>query len=197
MERAVGTVVRGLRGPIINQGDNMVDVVVDTILNASKVEGFDIRDKDVVTITESVVARAQGNYATLDQIAADVRQKFEDGTVGIVFPILSRNRFSNILRGVARGTNKIVLQLSFPADEVGNHLVSIDELDEKNVNPWSDVLTEADFRDLFGYQKHTFTGVDYIDYYKSLIEDEGAECEVLFSNDPRSILDYTKKCTCK
>lgn len=192
MERAVGTVVRGLRGPIINQGDNMVDVVVDTILNASKVEGFDIRDKDVVTITESVVARAQGNYATLDQIAADVRQKFEDGTVGIVFPILSRNRFSNILRGVARGTNKIVLQLSFPADEVGNHLVSIDELDEKNVNPWSDVLTEADFRDLFGYQKHTFTGVDYIDYYKSLIEDEGAECEVLFSNDPRSILDYTK-----
>lgn len=192
MERAVGTVVRGLRGPIINQGDNMVDVVVDTILNASKVEGFDIRDKDVVTITESVVARAQGNYATLDQIAADVRQKFNDETIGIVFPILSRNRFSNILKGIARGTNKIVLQLSFPADEVGNHLVSIDDLDKKNVNPWSDVLLEANFRDHFGYQKHTFTGVDYIDYYKSLIEDEGTECEVIFSNDPRTILDYTK-----
>lgn len=192
MERTVGTVVRGLRGPIINEGDNMVDIVVDTILNASKQEGFEVRDKDVITITESVIARAQGNYATLDHIATDVRQKFDGETVGVVFPILSRNRFSNLLKGIARGSEKIVLQLSFPADEVGNHLVSIDDLDEKNVNPWSDVLSETDFRDYFGHPKHTFSGVDYIEYYKSIISAEDCDVEVIFSNDPRTILDYTK-----
>lgn len=192
MERAVGTVVRGLRGPIVNEGDNMVDIVVDTVLNAAKVEGYEIRDRDVVTITESVIARAQGNYATLDHIAKDIKQKFEGETVGVVFPILSRNRFSNLLKGIARGTKKVVLLLSFPADEVGNHLVSVDELDEQNVNPWSDVLSEEDFRKHFGYKKHAFTGVDYIDYYKTLVEEEGAECEVIFSNNPKTILSYTK-----
>lgn len=192
MERAVGTVVRGLRGPIVNEGDNMVDIVVDTVLNAAKVEGYEIRDRDVVTITESVIARAQGNYATLDHIAKDIKQKFEGETVGVVFPILSRNHFSNLLKGIARGTKKVVLLLSFPADEVGNHLVSVDELDEQNVNPWSDVLSEEDFRKHFGYKKHAFTGVDYIDYYKTLVEEEGAECEVIFSNNPKTILSYTK-----
>lgn len=192
MERAVGTVARGLRGPIVNEGDNMVDIVVDTVLNAAKVEGYEIRDRDVVTITESVVARAQGNYATLDHIATDIKQKFEGETVGLVFPILSRNRFSNLLSGIARGTKKVVLLLSYPSDEVGNHLVSLDELDRKNINPWSDVLTEEDFRHHFGYKKHQFTGVDYIEYYKSLITAEGAECEVIFSNNAKTIVDYTK-----
>lgn len=191
MERAVGTVVRGLRGPIVNEGDNMVDIVVDTVLKAAEVEGYEIRDRDVVTITESVIARAQGNYATLDHIATDIKQKFNGEPIGVVFPILSRNRFSNLLRGIARGTEKVVLLLSFPSDEVGNHLVSLDELDEANVNPWSDVLTEEAFRKHFGYKKHAFTGVDYIEYYRSLVEEEGAECEVIFSNDPRTILTYT------
>ncbi|GAA0360337.1 coenzyme F420-0:L-glutamate ligase [Alkalibacterium iburiense] len=191
MERAVGTVVRGLRGPIVNEGDNMVDIVVDTVLKAAEVEGYEIRDRDVVTITESVIARAQGNYATLDHIATDIKQKFNGEPIGVVFPILSRNRFSNLLRGIARGTEKVVLLLSFPSDEVGNHLVSLDELDEAKVNPWSDVLTEETFRKHFGYKKHAFTGVDYIEYYRSLVEEEGAECEVIFSNDPRTILKYT------
>lgn len=191
MERAVGTVARGLRGPIINEGDNMVDIVVDTILNAAKVEGFDIKDRDVVTITESVIARAQGNYATLDQIATDVNRKFGDKTIGIVFPILSRNRFSNLLRGIARGSKKIVILFSYPSDEVGNHLVSLEDLDKHQVNPWSDVLSEAEFRNHFGYKKHQFTGVDYIEFYKDIIKEEGAECELVFSNDPTTILDYT------
>ncbi|EDU38492.1 coenzyme F420-0:L-glutamate ligase [Clostridium sporogenes] len=192
MERVVGTVVRGLRCPIINEGDCIEDIVVDSVLKASEVEGFKINDKDVVTVTESVVARAQGNYATIDQIAKDVKSKFGDDTIGVIFPILSRNRFAICLRGIAKGAKKIVLMLSYPSDEVGNHLVDIDMLDEKGINPWSDVLTEKQFRDCFGEVKHTFTGVDYVEYYKSLIEKYGVECEVIFSNNPKTILNYTK-----
>lgn len=192
MERVVGTVVRGLRCPIINQGDNIEEIVVESVLKASEVEKFAIQDQDIVTVTESVVARAQGNYATIDHIAADVRSKFGDETVGVIFPILSRNRFAICLRGIAKGVKKIVLMLSYPSDEVGNQLVDIDLLDEKGVNPWTDVLSETQFRELFGYNKHTFTGVDYIDYYKSIVEEYGVECEVIFSNHPKTILDYTK-----
>ncbi|MFC3772246.1 coenzyme F420-0:L-glutamate ligase [Paenibacillus sp. GCM10012303] len=193
MERVVGTVVRGLRCPIINKGDCIEDIVVDSVLKAASVEGFTIRDKDIVTVTESIVARAQGNYATIDHIAADVFAKFgHDATIGVIFPILSRNRFSIVLRGLAKRVKKIVLMLSYPSDEVGNQLVDIDLLDEKGINPWTDVLTEAQFREAFGYNKHRFTGVDYITYYKSLIEDVGAECEVIFSNHPKTILEYTK-----
>lgn len=192
MERVVGTVVRGLRGPIINEGDNIEQIVVDTVLNAAKAEGYSIEDRDIVTVTESVVARAQGNYASIDDIAADVAAKFGDDTVGVIFPILSRNRFANCLRGIAKGVKKVVLMLSYPSDEVGNHLVDIDELDVKGINPWTDTLTEVEFRKHFGYKKHTFTGVDYIEYYKELIEAEGASCEVIFSNNPKTILDYTK-----
>ncbi|MGZ9585845.1 coenzyme F420-0:L-glutamate ligase [Paenibacillus marinisediminis] len=192
MERVVGTVVRGLRCPIINQGDNIEEIVVDSVLKAAEVEGFQLNDKDIVTVTESIVARAQGNYATIDHIAKDVQSKFGDETIGVIFPILSRNRFAICLRGIAKGAKKIVLMLSYPSDEVGNHLVSIDMLDEKGVNPWTDVLTEAQFRGYFGHNKHTFTGVDYIDYYKSLIEEYGVECEVIFSNNPKTILNYTK-----
>ena len=191
MERVVGTVVRGLRGPIINEGDDIVQIVVDTVLNAAKVEGYDIQDKDIITVTESVVARAQGNYATIDQIATDIKGKYGDDTIGVIFPILSRNRFSNILRGVARGAKKVVLMLSYPSDEVGNHLVDIDELDVKGVNPWTDTLSEKEFREHFGYKKHTFTGVDYIEYYKEIITAEGAEVEVIFSNNAKTIVDYT------
>ena len=192
MERVVGTVVRGLRCPIINRGDNIEEIVVASVLQASEVEGFTINDKDIVTITESIVARAQGNYATIDHIAKDVSSKFGEDTIGVIFPILSRNRFAICLRGIAKGAKKIVLMLSYPSDEVGNHLVDLDMLDEKGVNPWTDVLTEKQFRDHFGYGKHTFTGVDYIDYYKSLVEEYGVECEVIFSNSPKTILDYTK-----
>ncbi|MEW8957334.1 coenzyme F420-0:L-glutamate ligase [Clostridium sp.] len=192
MERVVGTVARGLRAPIINNGDNIADIVVDTVLKASEVDGFSINDKDIVTVTESVVARAQGNYASIDAIAKDVNSKFGDDTIGVIFPILSRNRFAICLRGIAKGAKKVVLMFSYPSDEVGNHLVDIDELDEKGVNPWTDVLTEKDFRNHFGYKKHTFTGVDYIDYYKSLIEEYGVQCEIIFSNNPKTILDYTK-----
>lgn len=192
MERAVGTVVRGLRGPIVNQGDDIGQIVVDTVLNTAKTEGYDIQDQDIIAITESIVARAQGNYASIDDIAADVQAKFDGKTIGVLFPILSRNRFSNLLKGIARGAKDIVLMLSFPADEVGNHLVDIDELDAKGVNPWTDVLNEEEFRQHFGYKKHAFTGVDYIDYYKELVESEGATCKVIFSNNPQSILDYTK-----
>ncbi|AST93892.1 F420-0--gamma-glutamyl ligase [Sutcliffiella cohnii] len=191
MARAVGTVVRGLRGPIINEGDNIEQIVVDTVLHAAESEKYSIEDRDIVTITESIVARAQGNYATIDDIATDIKAKFGEGKIGVIFPILSRNRFSNLLRGVAKGTSEIVLMLSYPSDEVGNHLVDIDELDEKGINPWTDVLTEAQFREHFGYKKHTFTGVDYVDYYKSLVEAEGIKCEVIFSNNPKTILEYT------
>ncbi len=192
MERVVGTVARGLRCPIINRGDNIEEIVVDSVLKASEVEGFTFNDKDIVSITESIVARAQGNYATIDHIAKDVSSKFGEDTVGVIFPILSRNRFAICLRGIAKGAKKIVLMLSYPSDEVGNHLVDLDMLDEKGINPWTDVLTEKQFRDHFGYNKHTFTGVDYIDYYKSLVEEYGVECEVIFSNNPKTILDYTK-----
>ncbi|SHH98704.1 coenzyme F420-0:L-glutamate ligase [Virgibacillus chiguensis] len=192
MERVVGTVVRGLRCPIINEGDNIEEIVVDSVLNASEVEGFPINDKDIVTVTESVVARAQGNYASIDHIATDVQAKFGDEAIGVIFPILSRNRFAICLRGIAKGAKKIVLMLNYPSDEVGNHLVDIDMLDEKGVNPWTDVLTEEQFRDLFGHQKHTFTGIDYIDYYKSIVEEYGIECDVIFANDPKTILNYTK-----
>ena len=192
MERVVGTVSRGLRCPIIHEGDDIEQIVVDSVLKAAEVEGFEIRDRDIVSITESIVARAQGNYATIDQIAQDVHTKFKDETIGVIFPILSRNRFSNILRGVAKGSKKVVIMLSYPADEVGNHLISLDQLDAKGVNPWTDVLTEAEFRELFGYQKHTFTGVDYIEYYRSLVEEYGTECEIIFSQKPKTILKYTK-----
>ena len=192
MERVVGTVVRGLRCPIIQEGDNIENIVVESVLKASEAEGFTINDKDIVTVTESIVARAQGNYANISAISEDVQAKFGDDTIGVIFPILSRNRFAVCLRGIAKGAKKIVLMLSYPSDEVGNHLVDLDLLDEKGVNPWTDVLTEAKFRELFGYNKHTFTGVDYVEYYKSLIEECGAECEVIFSNNPKTILDYTK-----
>ncbi len=192
MERVVGTTVRGLRAPIINEGDNLKDIVVETVTHAAEVEGFAIEDRDIISLTESIVARAQGNYATVDDIAADVQTKFGKDTVGVIFPILSRNRFSTCLRGIAKGVKKIVLMLSYPADEVGNHLVSIEELDEKAINPWTDVLTEAEFRAHFGIKKHSFTGVDYIEYYKSIVEAEGIDCEIIFSNNAKSILDYTK-----
>ncbi|MFD1928328.1 coenzyme F420-0:L-glutamate ligase [Sporosarcina siberiensis] len=192
MERVVGTVVRGLRCPIINRGDNIEEIVVDSVLKAAEVEGIRFNDKDIVTITESIVARAQGNYATIDHIAKDVHAKFGDETVGIIFPILSRNRFAICLRGIAKGVKKVVLMLSYPSDEVGNHLVEVDTLDEKGVNPWTDVLTEEQFRGHFGFVNHAFTGIDYIEYYKSIVEEYGVECEVIFSNNAKTILDYTK-----
>lgn len=196
VERVVGTVARGLRCPIINKGDRIEDIVVDSVLKAAEVEGFTIQNKDIVTVTESVVARAQGNYATIDHIAKDVQTKFGDDTIGVIFPILSRNRFAVCLSGIAKGAKKIVLMLSYPSDEVGNHLVDLDTLDEKGINPWTDVLTEKQFHEHFGYNKHTFTGVDYIDYYKSLVEEYGVECEVIFSNHPKTILEYTKSVLC-
>ena len=191
MDRLVGTVSRGVRAPIIRQGDDLVKIVVDSVLNASKSENFEVRDKDVIAVTEAVVARAQGNYAHVDNIAKDVKDKFGDDTVGVIFPILSRNRFAICLKGIAKGCRKVVLMLSYPSDEVGNHLISIDELDDKGITPWSDVLTEEKYRELFGYNKHTFTGVDYVDYYKNLIKDCGAEVEIVFANNPKTILNYT------
>ncbi len=196
MERLVGTVSRGVRAPIIRENDDISKIVVESVINASISEGFELRDKDVIGITEAVVARAQGNYATVDDIATDIKNKFPNGTFGVVFPILSRNRFSICLKGIARGAKKIVLMLSYPSDEVGNHLVSLDQLDEHNVNPWSDVLTEAKYRELFGYQKHHFTGVDYVAYYRELVENEGCECEIIFANDVRTILNFTENVLC-
>ena len=192
MERLVGTVSRGIRAPIIRQGDDIAKIVVDSVLAASKAEGFALREKDVIAVTEAVVARAQGNYATVDDIAADVKAKFGDDTVGVIFPILSRNRFAICLRGIAKGLKKIVLMLSYPSDEVGNHLVDLDKLDEAGINPWTDILSEKQFRDAFGETKHTFTGVDYVAYYRELIESMGCECEIVFANDCRAILNYTK-----
>lgn len=191
MERLIGTVSRGIRAPIIREGDDIAQIVVDSVLNASK-GNFEIKERDIVAVTEAVVARAQGNYATVGQIAKDINDKFGDSTVGVLFPILSRNRFAICLRGIARGCKKVVLMLSYPSDEVGNHLVDVDLLDEKGVNPWSDVLDEKKYRELFGYQKHVFTGVDYVEYYKQLISESGAEVEVIFANNPKAILDYTK-----
>ncbi len=192
MERITGTVVRGIRAPIINSGDDIAKIVADSVIKASEIEGFAIRDRDITAITESVVARSQGNYAHIDAIAEDVHSKFGNDMIGVIFPILSRNRFAICLRGITKGAKKIVLMLSYPSDEVGNHLVDIDLLDEKGVNPWTDVLTLEQFRSLFGYIKHPFTGMDYIEYYKSLIEEYGVECKVIFSNNPRTILEYTK-----
>ncbi|MEG1994255.1 MAG: coenzyme F420-0:L-glutamate ligase [Oscillospiraceae bacterium] len=192
MERMVGTVSRGIRIPIIKQGDDLANIVVDCLIDASKEAKFDFHDKDVVGITEAVVARAQGNYATTEQIAKDIKQKFGGETVGVVFPIMSRNRFSICLKGIAKGAKKVVLMISYPSDEVGNHLVSIDMLDEKGINPWSDVLTESDFRKHFGIVKHEFTGVDYIEYYKELITSCGCEAEIILANNPKEIVNYTK-----
>ena len=191
MERMIGTVSRGVRAPIIREGDDIAQIVVDSVLKAAQ-GNFTIQDKDVVAVTEAVVARAQGNYASVDAIAKDVSGKFGDDTVGVLFPILSRNRFAICLRGIAKGCKKIVLMLSYPSDEVGNHLIDLDLVDEKGVNPWSDVLTEEQYRQLFGYPKHVFTGVDYVEYYKQLITESGAEVEVVFANNPKAILSYTK-----
>lgn len=192
MSRMVGTVSRGVRAPIIRSGDDLVKIVSDSVLLAAEDDGFAIRDRDVVAMTEAIVARAQGNYATTDDIAEDVRAKFTDGTIGVIFPILSRNRFSVCLRGIAKGAKKVYLMLSYPSDEVGNHLISLDALDEKGIDPYRDVLELARYRELFGYEKHRFTGVDYVEYYESLIREAGAECEIIFANDPRAILNYTK-----
>lgn len=191
MGRVVGTVARGLRCPIINEGDNIEEIVVESVLKAAETEKLKIEDKDIVAITESIVARAQGNYANVDHIAKDIHAKFGDDTIGIVFPILSRNRFGNCLRGIAKGAKKLVIMLSYPSDEVGNHLVNLDMLDEKGVNPWTDVLSEEQFRTLFGIQKHAFTGIDYIDYYKSIAAEFDVPCEIIFSNNPKTIVDYT------
>lgn len=192
MERMVGTIARGLRAPIVKEGDDIVEIVVDTVLRASKVEGFSIGDKDIVSITESVVARTQGNYASTDDISKDIISKFGEETIGVIFPILSRNRFATCLHGIAKRAKKIVIMLQYPSDEVGNPLITIDELDDKGINPCTDTLTENEFRKFFGYNKHPFTGIDYIDYYKSIVESYGTECQIIFSNDPKAILNYTK-----
>ena len=192
MERRVGTVSRGIRCPIIREGDDIATIVVNSVVEAAQIEGFDLRDRDVVAVTESVVARAQGNYASVDAIAKDVRAKLGGGTIGVIFPILSRNRFAICLRGIAKGAKKIVLMLNYPSDEVGNALVSLDQLDNAGVNPYSDVLTEAKYRELFGENPHPFTGVDYIKYYGDLIKSCGAEVEIILANDPRVILRYTE-----
>ncbi len=196
MQRSIGTVSRGVRAPIIRNGDDIAAIVAESVLTAAKSENIEIRDRDVVAVTEAVVARAQGNYATVDQIAADVKSKFPSGEFAVIFPILSRNRFSICLRGIAKGAKKIYLMLSYPSDEVGNALVDIDLVDAAGIDPWRDVLTEADFRKHFGYIKHRFTGVDYIQFYRDLITEAGAECEIILANDCRSILSYTKNVIC-
>ena len=192
MKRTIGTTSRGVRAPIIRNGDNIAEIVTNCILESSREENIPVRNHDVVAMTEAIVARAQGNYATIDDIATDIKAKFGGETVGVIFPILSRNRFSVCLTGIARGAKKIVLMLSYPSDEVGNHLVSLDKVDEMGVNPYSDVLTLEKYRELFGYEKHRFTGVDYVEFYEELIRAEGADCEIIFANDARAILPYTK-----
>ncbi len=196
MERFFGTVSRGVRAPIIKNGDDIVEIVTQSVLSASKGENVSFRDHDVVAMTEAIVARAQGNYANTDQIAKDVKAKLGGETIGVIFPILSRNRFSVCLKGIAKGAKKVVLMLSYPSDEVGNHLVSLDALDEKGVNPYTDVLTENKYRELFGYEKHTFTGVDYVEYYRELITEQGAECEIIFANNAKAILPYATNVLC-
>ena len=191
MERKVGTVSRGIRCPIIRQGDNLVDIAVTSVLEAAESEGFEMRDRDVVSLTESIVARAQGNYASVDDIAADVKAKLGGETIGVIFPILSRNRFAICLRGIAKGAKNVVLMLSYPSDEVGNSLVTHDQIDEAGINPYSDVLDEAKYRELFGENKHEFTGVDYVAYYSEIIKEAGAEAEIIFANQPKTILNYT------
>lgn len=196
MERLVGTISRGIRAPIIRKGDDIIDIVAESALAAAKNEGFEIRDRDVVSVTEAVVARAQGNYASIDDIASDIRSKFASDEIGVIFPILSRNRFAVCLRGIAMGVKKIYLMLSYPSDEVGNQLVDLDLLDQKGVNPWNDVLSEKKYRQLFGFVKHQFTGVDYIEYYKELIRETGCEAEIILANDCRAILPYTQNVLC-
>ena len=190
-ERRVGTVSRGIRCPIIREGDDLVRIVTDSVLAAAESDGFSLRDRDVIAITESIVARAQGNYCTVDDIAADVKAKTGGGTVGVIFPILSRNRFAICLRGIASGVKKVVLMLNYPSDEVGNALVDIDKVDEADVNPYSDVLTRERFKELFGAPRHPFTGMDYVAYYEELIEGCGAEAEIIFANQPKAVLAYT------
>jgi hypothetical protein len=192
MERRVGTISRGIRCPIIREGDDLVKIVTDSVLEAAQSEGFELRARDVIAVTESVVARSQGNYASVDNIAQDVREKLGGETIGVIFPILSRNRFAICLRGIAKGAKKIVLMLSYPSDEVGNELVSLDKLDDAGINPYSDLLTLEKYRELFGENKHPFTGVDYVQYYGDIIREEGAEVEIIFANDCRKILKYTK-----
>ena len=191
MERKVGTISRGIRCPIIKEHDDLAKIVTESVLDAAKCEGFELRDKDVIALTESIVARAQGNYASIDAIAKDVKEKLGGGTVGVIFPILSRNRFAILLKGIARGCKKVVLMLSYPSDEVGNALLTYDQLDEKDVNPYSDVLSLEKYRELFGHNVHEFTGVDYVDYYISLVKGEGCEVEVVFANQAKTILNYT------
>ena len=196
MSRMIGTVSRGVRAPIIKAGDDIVKIVTESVLEASKDAPFSFNDRDVVAMTEAIVARAQGNYATVDDIANDVKDKFGGETVGVIFPILSRNRFAICLRGIAKGAKKVVLMLSYPSDEVGNHLVSIDKVDEMGVNPYSDVLTLEKYRELFGYEKHTFTGMDYVAYYEELIRESGADCEIIFANNAKAILPDTRNVLC-
>lgn len=192
MERMIGTTSRGVRAPIIRQGDNLSAIVVDSIIDAAASESFSLRDQDIVGITEAIVARSQGNYATVDAIASDIKGKFGDETVGVILPILSRNRFAVCLRGISMGLKKVILMFSYPSDEVGNHLIDLDMLDEKGINPSIDVLTEAKYRELFGENLHPFTGVDYVAYYKELVQNAGAEVEILFANNPKEILNHTK-----
>ena len=197
MGRMIGTVSRGVRAPIIRNGDDIVKIVTESILTASKEENIPLRDRDVVAMTEAVVARAQGNYATVTDIADDIKAKFgNDATIGVIFPILSRNRFAICLRGIAIGAKKVVIMLSYPSDEVGNHLVSMDMVDEKDVDPYKDVLTLEQYRELFGYEVHTFKGVDYVAYYEKLVKECGAEVEIIFANNPKAILAYTKNVLC-
>jgi len=191
-----GTISRGIKAPIIREGDDIVKIVVDSVLAAAEQDGFKVQEKDVIAVTEAVVARAAGNYASTDDIAEDVKAKLGGGTVGVLFPILSRNRFAICLRGIARGSKKVVLMLSYPSDEVGNHLFDEDVLDASGVNPYTDVLSVEEYRKAFGYAKHPFTGVDYVDYYKGLIEEEGAEAEIIFANHADAIVDYTKNVIC-
>ena len=192
MERKVGTISRGIRCPIIRENDNLADIVVNSVLEAAESEGFELRDRDVISITESIVARAQGNYASVEAIAEDVKAKLGGETVGVITPILSRNRFAICLKGIAMGAKKVVLMLGYPSDEVGNQLVSLDKLDDAGINPYSDVLTEEKYRELFGENKHEFTGVDYVEYYGNIVKEAGAEVEIILANNPRAILDYTK-----
>ena len=196
MSRTIGTVSRGVRAPIIRNGDDIVEIVASSVLEAAKEENIEFHDRDIVAMTEAIVARAQGNYATVDDIAEDVKAKFGGETVGVIFPILSRNRFAICLRGIAKGAKKVVLMLSYPSDEVGNHLISLDMMDEKGVDPYNDVLTLEKYRELFGYVKHRFTGMDYVAYYEELIRGCGAEAEIIFANNPKAILNYTKNVLC-
>ena len=196
MSRMIGTVSRGVRAPIIKSGDNIVDIVTESVLAAAVDGGFEFHDRDIVAVTETVVAKSQGNYATVDDIAADVRAKFGGETVGVIFPILSRNRFSICLRGIAKGAKKVIVMLSYPSDEVGNHLVSVDAIDESGVDPFRDVLDVPTYRKHFGYVKHPFTGMDYVEYYEQLIRESGAEPQIIFANNPKAILDYTKNVLC-